>query len=82
MILISPADSCINQLLSITHEIYHSIDKGYEIRGGFLDSSKAFDKYGTKVLFLNQRRKLEHFLRNRKQRVCFIGRCLIGKIFM
>ena len=26
-----PGDSCINQLLSITHEIYHSMDEGYEI---------------------------------------------------
>ena len=39
-----PGDSCINQLLSITHEIYHSMDEGYEIRGVFLDISKAFDK--------------------------------------
>ena len=26
-----PGDSCINQLLSITHEIYQSMDEGYEI---------------------------------------------------
>ena len=26
-----PGDSCINQLLSITHEIYHSSDNGLEI---------------------------------------------------
>ena len=39
-----PGDSCINQLLSITHEIYHSMDEGYEIRGVFLDISKVFDK--------------------------------------
>ena len=36
--------SCINQLLSITHEIYKSFDDGYEVRGVFLDISKAFDK--------------------------------------
>ena len=30
-------------LLSITYEIYHSMDEGYEIRGVFLDISKAFD---------------------------------------
>ena len=41
---IKPNDSCINQLLSITHEIYHSIDEGYEILGAFLDISKALDK--------------------------------------
>ena len=39
-----PGDSCINQLLSITHEIYKSFDDGYEVRGVFLDVSKAFDK--------------------------------------
>ena len=39
-----PGDSSINQLLSITHEIYQSMDEGYEIRGVFLDISKAFDK--------------------------------------
>ena len=37
-------DSCINQLISITHEIYNSFDDGYEVRGVFLDISKAFDK--------------------------------------
>ena len=37
-------DSCINQLLSITHEIYESFDVGLEVRSVFLDISKAFDK--------------------------------------
>ena len=36
-----PGDSCVNQLLSITHEIYHSLDNGLEVRGVFLDISKA-----------------------------------------
>ena len=39
-----PGDSCINQLLSITHEIYKSFDDRYEVRGIFIDISKAFDK--------------------------------------
>ena len=39
-----PGDSCINQLLSIMHNIYKSFDDGYEVRGVFLDISKAFDK--------------------------------------
>ena len=39
-----PSDSCINHLLSITHEIYKSFDDGYQVRGIFLDISKAFDK--------------------------------------
>ena len=38
-----PGDSSINQLLSITHEIYKSFDDGWEARGAFLDISKAFD---------------------------------------
>ena len=37
-------DSCINQLLSINHEISNAFDKILEIRGIFLDISKAFDK--------------------------------------
>ena len=39
-----PGDSCTYQLLSIIHEIYNSFDENYEVRGVFLDISKAFDK--------------------------------------
>ena len=39
-----PGDSCVNQLVSIIHEIYKSFDKGHEVRSVFLDISKAFDK--------------------------------------
>ena len=39
-----PGDSCINQLLSITHEIYESLGVRLEVRSVFLDISKAFDK--------------------------------------
>ena len=75
-------DSCINQLLSITHEIYQSLDQGYEVRGVFLDISKAFDKVwhkgllykleqnGIKRLLLNI---LKDFLKSRKQRVVLNG---------
>ena len=31
--LVRPSDSCINQLLSITHEIYQSFDNDLEVRG-------------------------------------------------
>ena len=41
---LKPGDSFINQLLSITHEIYKSFDDGWEVRGAFLDILKAFDK--------------------------------------
>ena len=49
-----PGDSCANQLLSITNEIYKSFDDGFDVRSIFLDISKAFGiKYGMKVLFSN-----------------------------
>ena len=38
-----PSDSCINQLPSITHDIFTSFDNGLEVREVFLDISKAFD---------------------------------------
>ena len=73
-----PGDSCINHLLSITHDIYKSFDSGYEVRGVFLDISKAFDKVWHDGIILKleqngmsgQLHKLLHdFLVNRKQRV-------------
>ena len=33
-----PDDSCINQLLSITHEIYKSFGDGFEVRSVFLEA--------------------------------------------
>ena len=41
-----PGDSCVSQVLSITHEIYKSFDchPPTDMRGTFLDISKAFDK--------------------------------------
>ena len=36
------SDSCINQLFSITHEVYNPTDEGYEIRGVFRDISKTY----------------------------------------
>ena len=41
-----PSDSCINQLLAITHEIIEAFDCNppLEVRSVFLDISKAFDK--------------------------------------
>ena len=37
-------DSCINQLLCITHDIYQSFNDGLETRSVFLDIPKSFDK--------------------------------------
>ena len=51
-----PCDSCINQLLSITHEIYSSFHEGLGVRSVFLDISKVFDKvwYDAIIFKLNQ----------------------------
>ena len=73
-----PGDSCINRLLSITHEIYNSPDEGLEVRRVFLDISKAFDKVWHKGLLFKLSQKgvsgnlldlLSSFLSDRKQRV-------------
>ena len=77
-----PGDSCVNQLLAITLEICKSFDEGFEVRGVFLDISKAFDKvwHGGLLLKLNQNgisgnllKPLRDFLCCRKQRVVVNG---------
>ena len=76
-------DSCINQLISITHEIYKSFDDGYEVGGVFLDISKSFDKVWYQG-FHNKLRQngisgellntLTDFLDNRTQTVILNGK--------
>ena len=80
-----PGDSCVNQLLAITHEIYKSLDEGFEVRGVFLDIldiSKAFDKVWHEGLLLklnqngisgNLLKLLSDFLSYRKQGVVLNG---------
>ena len=77
-----PGDSCINQLLSITHEIYKSFDDGYEVRGVFLDTSKAFDKVWHNGLIYKLKQNgvsgdlmnlIIDFLEARKQRIILNG---------
>ena len=46
-------DSCINQFLSINHEILNAFDKVLEVRGIFLHILKVLTRYGMMVLFLN-----------------------------
>ena len=78
-------DSCVSQLLGITHNLYKTFDgnPSYETRGVFLDMSKAFDKvwhegllfklkcYGVKGQFYDI---LENYLHDRKQRVVLNGK--------
>ena len=45
--------SHINQLFSITHDIYQSLDQACEVPCAFLDISKLFDKSGIKASFKN-----------------------------
>ena len=77
-----PGDSCINQLLSITHEIYKSFYDGLEVRGRFLDISKAFDKLWHKRLLYKLKQNgisgklfniITDFFNIRKQRVALNG---------
>ena len=79
-----PGDSCIVQLLSIIHEIQTAFDENptVDVRGVFLDLSKAFDKvwhdgiifklkaYGVEGELLSL---LKNYLENREQRVVLNG---------
>ena len=73
-----PGDSCINQLLSINHEMFTSFDNGLEVRSVFLGIFKAFDKVWHEGLIFKLKQNdfsgerlhiLSDFLSNRKQRV-------------
>ena len=79
-----PNNSCINQLISITHNIYRAFDANpsLEVRGVFLDLSKAFDKVWHEGLLYklknnginsNALQLIESFLHNRHQRVVLNG---------
>ena len=77
-------DSCVSQLISITHNIYKAFDgnPSLETRGVFLDISKAFDKVWHKALLFKLKsygvegkayKILKDYLSNRKQRVLLNG---------
>ena len=68
--------------MSISHDIYQSLDQGYEVRGVFLDNSKAFDKVWHKGFIHKLKQNgiggpllkiLTDFLKSRKQRVVLNG---------
>ena len=68
-----PNDSCINQLISITHNIYRAFyaSSSLEAQGVFLDLSKAFDKVWHEGLLYKLKKQWDKrkFLLNRRQRV-------------
>ena len=68
-------DSCINKLLSITHEIYQFFDDELDVMGIFLGISKAADKVWHKGFIYNLKKNgiagnledtLANFLNDRK----------------
>ena len=78
------SDSCINQLLAITHEIFEAFDcnPSLEVRSVFLDISKAFDKVWHEGLLYKLKSMgfsgelyniLENYLSGRFQRVVLNG---------
>ena len=79
-----PSDSCVNQLIAITHEIFKAFDcnPSPEVRSVFLDISKAFDKVWHEGLFYKLKSMgisgelynlLENYLSDRFQRVLLNG---------
>ena len=79
-----PGDSCVQQLISITHEIYNAFDcnPSLEVRGVFLDISKAFYKAWHDGLIYKLKRNgingdllrlIESFFSDRYQRVILNG---------
>ena len=79
-----PGDSCIAQLLSITHEIQTVFDENptVDVRGVFLDISKPFDKVWHDGIVFKLKSDgvegellslLKNYLENREQRVVLNG---------
>ena len=80
-----PGDSTVNQLISITHQIYKAFDEvpSKETRAVFLDLLKAFDRVWHEGLIYKLQCNgisgdllvlLKDFLKNRKQRVVLNGK--------
>ena len=80
-----PGDSCIYQLLTITHSIFLSFDSSLylETRAVFLDISKVFDRVCHDVLLFNLNQNgvsvnllglIKSFLSDRVQRVTLNGK--------
>ena len=79
-----PSDSCVNQLIAITHEIFEAFDcnPSLEVRSVFLDISKAVDKVWHEGLLYKLKsigvsgelyNLLENYLADRFRRVLING---------
>ena len=79
-----PGNLCVQQLRAITHEIYKAFDcsPSLEVRGVFLDISKAFDKIWHDGLLYKLKRNsikgdllklIERFLSERYRRIVLNG---------
>ena len=79
-----PSDSCINQLLAITHETFEAFDcnTALEVRSVLLDMSKALDEVWHEGLLYKLKSKgisgefydfFENYLLGRLQRVILNG---------
>ena len=73
-----PGDSCIIQLLSLTHDIYKSFGEKYELKRVFLNITKALDKvWHKRIIFKLKQNGIRgnlqelsvNFLKDRKQRI-------------
>ena len=87
-----PSDSCINQLLAITHEIFEAFDCNppHLIGSVFLDIQKAFDKvlhedllYKLQSMGISGKlcKLLENYLSGRFQKVALNGQTSSGDQF-
>ena len=81
-----PGDSTVNQLISITHNIFEAFDcnPALDVRSVYLDISKAFDRVWHDGLIYKLKRcgvsgqllsPIKSFLRDRKQRTVLNGQC-------
>ena len=77
-----PGDSCINQLIAITHKICQSYNAGYEVGGIFVDIFKVFDKVWHEGLLVKLKQNgisgkllnlIKDFLKNTNQRAVLNG---------
>ena len=79
-----PGNSCVHQLLSISHEIYKAFDANpsLDVRGVFVDLSKGFDRVWHDGLMYKLKnlgicgsfcRLIHSFLSDRRQRVVLSG---------